>query len=361
MTQQYRVILRLQGPEIEQDTIEISEAVFIIGRLDEKDLTLKHSKVSREHAHITIRDDGVYIEDQGSSNGTIVGETRLDEKKPHKLAQGDGIGIGPFTLTVDEIITVAPPQPEAAVDTTPEEPPPQPEPEADPHPTIAGVPPEPEKPAPKKRKSKAKPKSKAAAPQPAVAVPQPPVGSPPSDGGALTPPSSNGLHPPAKPLRGLPQDASNWLQFLPAIYEDNEFFGKFLLIFESGFAPYEWIVDNFDLYLDARIAPSEFLQWFGEWVDILVPASIPEERQHALAQELGPIFKARGTRKSLLRHLELVFGVQPEIAEPEQEFATFIVVLPLGPQENTTLNRDLAETIIESHRPIHTSFKLIIE
>lgn len=66
-----------------------------MGRGSEVDLTVPHSSVSRRHAELVWDDGGVSIQDLRSVNGTYVnGSTLL---KPHRLAEGDRIQIGPFT------------------------------------------------------------------------------------------------------------------------------------------------------------------------------------------------------------------------------------------------------------------------
>jgi phage tail-like protein len=108
-------------------------------------------------------------------------------------------------------------------------------------------------------------------------------------------------------------------------------------------------------------APPEWLQWFGRWADILVPAEIEEAQQRAIIAELGPLFLTRGTPNSLSRHLELVFGKKPDISEPKNKPSTFEVVLNLGKAENTTQNQKIASRIIEAHRPAHTAYTLTIK
>jgi phage tail-like protein len=345
MTQNFRAIFRLSGPEIQEDTLEITDAQFVIGRLDDNELTLKHNKISRQHARLLLGEQGVALEDLDSSNGTTVNDERLNPNEPRLLQKGDGIGIGPFTLIFEDFI-VGEDTKEAEAEAAP--PPQQAAPD--------NVPAARSTPAPQTATSDndiTAEQKLPVAPPPGADVPAvpPPNGQAPTD--------ANGHMP--EHLRGLPAERSNWMDYLPAIYSENSFFEKFLLIFEAGFAPYEWIIDNFDLYLDAKMAPPEWLQWFGSWVDILVPADIPEERQHSIVRELGPLFMARGTRKSLVRHLQLVFDVTPDIDEPDDEFATFVVKLPLGADQNTAFNRDLAEAIIEAQQPIHTTYRLIIE
>lgn len=344
MTVQRRAFLRLTGPDIPQDEVYIEKEQFVIGRLDSNDLALKHNKISRQHARFLLSDKGLAVEDLESSNGTQISgeEDRLEPHTPRFLKPGDSVMMGPFTLILEKIETIEP-ETKPKAEKEKEKP--------------ASPPAKASTPKAKQTPAKTPPTGKSADSDATSRQVQPPAMQPP-----VVPPtqSSNG-HGALVPLHGIPEDESNWLEYLPALYHNNKFMARFLLIFEAGFAPYEWIIDHFDLYLDPRVAPSEFLQWFGSWVDILVPASIPEERQHLIAQELGQLFKSRGTRWSLSRHLELIFGKAPEIIEPPEEFATFIVKLPLGKDADTILNRDIAETVIESQRPIHTRYRLLFE
>ncbi|MGI8503451.1 MAG: FHA domain-containing protein [Hassallia sp.] len=51
--------------------------------------------VSRLHAEIQIEKNIYYLVDVGSSNGTFVNNTRLEEKKRYRLNLGDKIDLGP--------------------------------------------------------------------------------------------------------------------------------------------------------------------------------------------------------------------------------------------------------------------------
>src|SRR4029079_14074964 len=52
--------------------------------------------VSRNHAMLVRRADGVYIDDLGSLNGTYVNRRRIES---HRLADGDELQVGQFKLT----------------------------------------------------------------------------------------------------------------------------------------------------------------------------------------------------------------------------------------------------------------------
>ena len=72
---------------------------------------------------------------------------------------------------------------------------------------------------------------------------------------------------------------SSYLAYLPALYQDDEFMGKFLLIFESILKPIENIVDNSALYFDALMTPEPILPWLACWVDLALDPTWPIERR----------------------------------------------------------------------------------
>jgi hypothetical protein len=57
--------------------------------------------VSRRHAHIYHADGGLFIEDLGSSNGTVVNGTVLELNQPQKLRDGDEIMLGRMMLWIN--------------------------------------------------------------------------------------------------------------------------------------------------------------------------------------------------------------------------------------------------------------------
>ncbi|MGZ8667488.1 MAG: FHA domain-containing protein, partial [Solirubrobacterales bacterium] len=52
--------------------------------------------VSRNHALLVRRRDGLYIDDLGSLNGTYVNRRRIES---HRLADGDEIQVGKYKLS----------------------------------------------------------------------------------------------------------------------------------------------------------------------------------------------------------------------------------------------------------------------
>jgi pSer/pThr/pTyr-binding forkhead associated (FHA) protein len=66
-----------------------------IGRSPDAGVFLDDVTVSRNHALLVRRRDGIYIDDLGSLNGSYVNRKRIES---HLLADGDEIQIGKFKL-----------------------------------------------------------------------------------------------------------------------------------------------------------------------------------------------------------------------------------------------------------------------
>lgn len=177
------------------------------------------------------------------------------------------------------------------------------------------------------------------------------------------PPSANGRRPhiTAKgPIEGVPTDESRYMQYLPGVYHDSDFLKRYLLIMESMLAPLEWGIDSFEQFYNPNVTTPDWLQWIGFWFDVFIHPTVPIERQRAVVRELAALYRARGTRRALSRLLELYFGVKPEIIEQDDPPSSFKVRLKLAAEDNTLLNKALAEQLITVCKPAYTSFTLEI-
>lgn len=76
------------------------DGVFRVGRSEKNNLVLYDDLASRTHAMFQCADDGVYITDCGSSNGTFVNGARISS--PLVLRSGDQIKIGHKMMTFRE-------------------------------------------------------------------------------------------------------------------------------------------------------------------------------------------------------------------------------------------------------------------
>jgi hypothetical protein len=78
------------------ESFAITGERLTIGRSPEAEVFLDDVTVSRNHALLVRRRDGLYIDDLGSLNGTYVNRRRIES---HKLLDGDELQIGKYKLT----------------------------------------------------------------------------------------------------------------------------------------------------------------------------------------------------------------------------------------------------------------------
>ena len=158
-------------------------------------------------------------------------------------------------------------------------------------------------------------------------------------------------------IAGVPTDRSTYLDNLPGIYRDNQFLGRFLLIFESILGPIERTVDNVSQYFNPDLTPPECVAWLGSWLGLVLDERWPEERRRGLISSAVELFQWRGTRRGLSEFVRLYSGITPEIVEPSLSEVSaaptraFRFTLRLNVPPGVELDRALIESIIDLEKP----------
>ena len=78
------------------ESFPVDQERMSIGRTPDAAVFLDDVTVSRNHALLVQRQDGYYIDDLGSLNGTYVNRRRIES---HRLEDGDEIQIGKYKLS----------------------------------------------------------------------------------------------------------------------------------------------------------------------------------------------------------------------------------------------------------------------
>ncbi|MBA2506354.1 MAG: FHA domain-containing protein [Thermoleophilaceae bacterium] len=78
------------------EAFDVKGERMAIGRSPDAEVFLDDVTVSRNHATLVRKRDGVYIDDLGSLNGTYVNRHRIES---HKLQSGDELQVGKYKLT----------------------------------------------------------------------------------------------------------------------------------------------------------------------------------------------------------------------------------------------------------------------
>lgn len=181
-----------------------------------------------------------------------------------------------------------------------------------------------------------------------------------------------------------------YLRYLPALYEDDEFMGRFVMLFESFWKPIEAQVRQIHHYFDPQLTPTEMLPWLASWVDLVLDERWPEAQRRALLSAAVQLYRKRGTRRGLQEYLELYTGQKPHITEHRAHNLrlglesrlgpgvalgkankphTFTITLAMPPIQTGTpaekgrlaiARQQRIEAIIEAEKPAHTAYTLHI-
>jgi FHA domain len=88
----------VKSPALEEGAdFELNSAALTIGRGGQNDIQLDRDEfASARHARFEPRRDGVWVQDQGSTNGTYLNGTKLT--RPRRLTVGDVVRVGETDL-----------------------------------------------------------------------------------------------------------------------------------------------------------------------------------------------------------------------------------------------------------------------
>ena len=78
------------------EVFSVSGERMTIGRSPDAEVFLDDVTVSRNHALLVRRRDGLYVDDLGSLNGTYVNRRRIES---HRLQNGDELQVGKYKLS----------------------------------------------------------------------------------------------------------------------------------------------------------------------------------------------------------------------------------------------------------------------
>ncbi|BBD70127.1 hypothetical protein NIES4072_64920 [Nostoc commune NIES-4072] len=112
---------------------------------------------------------------------------------------------------------------------------------------------------------------------------------------------------------------SLYLDFLPSIYREADFIGRFLHIFEQAFEPTMDILDSLSAYLDPLTAPQTLLPFLAYWVGWPIDSRWGMMRQRYLIRQALELYRWRGTRRGLRLYLHLYTDLPLDEHLPENQ------------------------------------------
>jgi phage tail-like protein len=165
------------------------------------------------------------------------------------------------------------------------------------------------------------------------------------------------------------QAVSSYLQYLPAIFHQDPFVGRFLLAFEAvlsgpGYADQpglQELVDDLPTYVDPQTTPSEFLPWLAGWVALSLRADWDADTKRRFIQEIVPLYRLRGTRAGLARMLKIYTGedvaIDDDFDRPAHFFQVKLTLSEADPDRQRQ-KQAIARAIIDQEKPAHTFYAL---
>ncbi len=197
------------------------------------------------------------------------------------------------------------------------------------------------------------------------------------------------------------EQASGYLQKLPALFSEAPFIGRYLLAFEqvlTGIAESESdpakgleekvaeihkLFDPNELLslITAEEAFADFLPWLAGWVALNLRADWTKEQQKNFLAQIVPLYRYRGTKDNLIELLKIYTGLEPVITEAVEgmqigvrsqigvdtllngsppHYFRIMVSLPNPSPEILLRQRQIVTALVDLQKPAHTHYDLDI-
>ncbi|MFM6532356.1 MAG: phage tail protein I, partial [Dolichospermum sp.] len=181
---------------------------------------------------------------------------------------------------------------------------------------------------------------------------------------------------------------SSYLQYLPAILQEDPFMGRFLLAFEKilsgvkdlpsyekiiqgnseNIPGLEEVISRIDTYFNPQETPEQFLPWLAGWVALSLRDDWETSTKRVFIQQIVKLYRQRGTKEGLASVLKLYlvnsgFGDKVEIFDQFDNFPNYFQVqLTLNDRDPEKYWRQsrIAKAIIDQEKPAHTFYSLKI-
>lgn len=112
---------------------------------------------------------------------------------------------------------------------------------------------------------------------------------------------------------------SLYLEFLPELYQEVDFIGRLLSIFEQSFETTVQAMDAIWAYLDPLMAPESLLPFLAYWVGWEIDPHLSLAQQRYLIRYAIELYRWRGTRRGLRFYLYLYTNLPLDEHLPEDE------------------------------------------
>jgi phage tail-like protein len=102
---------------------------------------------------------------------------------------------------------------------------------------------------------------------------------------------------------------------LPSMYASDDFAQRFTAGLDTVLAAVISTLDNLPAYLDARLAPDDFLAWLASWVAAEIDPAWPADLRRAFVRHAVELHRWQGTARGLVNRLWVCLGVHAEVVD----------------------------------------------
>jgi phage tail-like protein len=189
-------------------------------------------------------------------------------------------------------------------------------------------------------------------------------------------------------------NSSDYLKYLPATLQADEFVDRFLLAFEqiltgrltertiypdrnpgiidraaSNLPGLETVIDSIHTYFNPDLTPDEFLPWLANWVALSLREDWQSSTKREFIKKIVPLYRLRGTKEGLEKVLSLYLSsvdlpekviIYEEDYFPEDYFQVELT-LPKMEVSRYWQQVRIAKAIIDREKPAHTYYGLKIQ
>jgi len=186
---------------------------------------------------------------------------------------------------------------------------------------------------------------------------------------------------------------SLYLDFLPSLYREVDFIGRFLKLFEQAFEPVVQSFETMWAHLDPLTAPVALLPFLASWVGWQNNPNWETPQQRRLIKQAVELYRWRGTRTGLRLYLHWYTRLPLDDDLPEEADKHISITEPFGaalvlgnsalgesavlgggqpyhfivrlrgdrPEHRHTLDETLIRKIIDQEKPAFCTYDLAIE
>lgn len=165
-----------------------------------------------------------------------------------------------------------------------------------------------------------------------------------------------------------PRRRDDWLVHqLPVGMTDDDFFVRFVRIFQAVTDTVLQHVDNMPHMFDVNVAPDSVVRTIGSWMGVdWIDPSLPDHLQRRIVREYSAGLLWRGTKAGLVRLLELICEGDVVVEDSGGVYAdddvptTVPFVRMAVPAPTWTTEADLLR-IVRNELPASVTFELIVD